>query len=111
MKAAAQGKATLDSADMSPGMAVTPAPQQTKATKARGSVCPTLDLPRKVKNLSLGEESPSYKMSASNVRTKHLQAGSQTRSGKAHRRTHGAKWNTKEILKAVISDVTDGISN
>lgn len=39
-------------------------------------MCPTLDLPREVRNLSLGEESPSYKMSASNVRTKHLQAGS-----------------------------------
>lgn len=49
--------------------------------------------------MSLGEKQPSFQMSASSLWTKHLQAGSQTRSDS---RTHGALRDTKEISKFQI---------
>lgn len=63
----------------------------------RGPVRPTFHLCREARNLSLGEKLPSFQMSASRLRTKHLQAGSQTHSGKVHSRTRGALQDTKEI--------------
>lgn len=110
-KAAAQRRATWDNAGLSLGRAATPAPQQIPASQEQGPVRPTFTLPREARNLSLGDTSPNYKnVGFSNVRAKCLLAGSQTCPGKAHSRTHGALWNSKEISNAKISNITNSVS-